>query len=824
MIKTKSIQVMLSFLLLAGCTITPNAQPTANLYQNIETISPQLTATPTTTETPFPTPTSIPFPIPSQIAGGEFIAFEAFNYLEDEFYCGIMDMNGDILFKMTGDESSGYGRFFCGRYSFAEGFSPDGKLFAYFPLNDFNLQIINFTTGNTQSYDLSQFASDKNCVKILSEPNVFWVDKNRLFFLDKNTDNLMLLNTEDRSTDNLGVFPSDTSPCYVHEMDSSPDGNYILIHSKENEQPALYLIDLANNAPKNVISGLGYTQIYRNEWSPDSTRFAFFARDTEKKTLIIMKSDGSLINSLEIKDRTTVVFWSPDGTKLAYPCNDEKGLCIADKDGNNLQSITTDGYPGEIAWSPDSKKIVFAGNHLKQTSLYHLEDGKVVLLHEANATNSGSMRQNIKYDWSADSNWVLIAESGRTYDKKYFSKEPLYTPVLCDLDGICRDYYLEEFNMAIQQTAWIDPKVMQMELNKYLPTTNIVEGEKIFSDNLTGLSDTEWNVQGSIGQGTSDFGTFTSITGKNGPAKIERNSTIGVGDGVLIDFQIPYQGAKFTCGLISDRPNPQKVIGFGNKQLLSYVGTTFYYYKWIVSEENYREPNYFTIPTEPITNWLTLFLRVRENNQIEIALYDNGKMVKGVDLITDASWDGERFKFYCETEQGGSINLHGYKELSFPQSQSTWNATTLTPSIPTITPFPGISWEFNWNDFSEGWEAWNQVDSVQIQDGYYEAVSTGDDPYIGSPNFIIDASKHEHISINMKVSSGDLAQLFFITTQDQIYNENKSITFTITGDDQFHIYDLDMSTVPGWSGSIYQIRLDPDPNPVKFAIDYIRIE
>jgi hypothetical protein len=149
--------------------------------------------------------------------------------------------------------------------------------------------------------------------------------------------------------------------------------------------------------------------------------------------------------------------------------------------------------------------------------------------------------------------------------------------------------------------------------------------------------------------------------------------------------------------------------------------------------------------------------------------------------------------------------------------------TTPTP-IPTETPnSSGLLWDFNENGHSEGWQAWNQLNTFQVKGGILYTKSTGNDPYMGSPKITANASALSRIEIRMKVSAGDTAELYFITKSDGTYDESKVLRFPITADGEYHTYILDMSKVQKWSGIITQIRLDPTITQAAIEIDYIHI-
>jgi tRNA A-37 threonylcarbamoyl transferase component Bud32 len=195
----------------------------------------------------------------------------------------------------------------------------------------------------------------------------------------------------------------------------------------------------------------------------------------------------------------------------------------------------------------------------------------------------------------------------------------------------------------------------------------------------------------------------------------------------------------------------------------------------------------------------------------------------------DPYWDKD--KSACVSVAPGEFQTYA---LDF-SSNSSWNASVitqlgLTTSGPTtmdidavVVEINGHAWEFEVNGDPEAWVAAYHLASLQVSNGHLTAQSTGDDPYMYSPRFAVDAKACPIIEMRMKVSAGTTAQLFFITAADPTENEAKSSPFSVIGDGQFHTYKLDMSTMKGWDGTITQIRLDPTNTQASIEVDYIRI-
>jgi hypothetical protein len=92
-----------------------------------------------------------------------------------------------------------------------------------------------------------------------------------------------------------------------------------------------------------------------------------------------------------------------------------------------------------------------------------------------------------------------------------------------------------------------------------------------------------------------------------------------------------------------------------------------------------------------------------------------------------------------------------------------------------------------------------------------------------SPPIEGDASRLSRIQIRMRTSAGPRGSVFFITESDSSWGEDKVLHFPITADDQFHIYDLDMTAVSSWRGTITALRLDPAEGAGDIQVDYIRL-
>ncbi|HEX3989287.1 MAG TPA: hypothetical protein VHZ30_07630, partial [Verrucomicrobiae bacterium] len=95
--------------------------------------------------------------------------------------------------------------------------------------------------------------------------------------------------------------------------------------------------------------------------------------------------------------------------------------------------------------------------------------------------------------------------------------------------------------------------------------------------------------------------------------------------------------------------------------------------------------------------------------------------------------------------------------------------------------------------------------------------STGDDPYLFGPPINIDAPVTARIL--MRSSVGGNAQIFWATSDSPNFNESHSQHFHISGDNQLHIYTVNLDA----EGTIRQLRLDPCEAPGDISVESIQL-
>jgi len=100
-------------------------------------------------------------------------------------------------------------------------------------------------------------------------------------------------------------------------------------------------------------------------WSPDGRRLAFISDRSGSNQIYLMDADGSHVTQVTKDYNNTLPVWLPDGAKIAFRTNDDKGLWwwrIANLDGSQITQFTTPSYDFFFqtpAWSPDGRKMAY---------------------------------------------------------------------------------------------------------------------------------------------------------------------------------------------------------------------------------------------------------------------------------------------------------------------------------------------------------------------------------------------------------------------------------------------------------------------------------
>jgi len=138
----------------------------------------------------------------------------------------------------------------------------------------------------------------------------------------------------------------------------SPEGDRLVMEITPGEQARTEtcFLTLASADFDCVADGFGAS------WSPDGTSVASYVQETTGQFAVRLISLEDYFDTRLVQNVGGHVgvrpAWSPDGSQIAYSCNDD--ICVMNADGSAARTLI-DGSGSELNadWSPDGKVLVF---------------------------------------------------------------------------------------------------------------------------------------------------------------------------------------------------------------------------------------------------------------------------------------------------------------------------------------------------------------------------------------------------------------------------------------------------------------------------------
>jgi hypothetical protein len=200
------------------------------------------------------------------------------------------------------------------------------------------------------------------------------------------------------------------------------------------------------------------------------------------------------------------------------------------------------------------------------------------------------------------------------------------------------------------------------------------------------------------------------------------------------------------------------------------------------------------------------------------------KLPGGKKLVFCEAWNEFGEGDYIEPNAGDGFDyLEAIRRVFAPASKPP---TIIVPQDIGMGPY-GIAppayrtvWDFSKPD-DRGWTPAG-LTAPTFDSGVLATEATGTDPMLSALWVEIDASKFKTLEVKMKIDKPSEGQMFFTGKGSGLSGE-KSVTFPVVGDNQFHTYAVDMTKNRRWSGTITGLRFDPTSvQGSKMEIAYIK--
>lgn len=120
----------------------------------------------------------------------------------------------------------------------------------------------------------------------------------------------------------------------------------------------------------------------------------------------------------------------------------------------------------------------------------------------------------------------------------------------------------------------------------------------------------------------------------------------------------------------------------------------------------------------------------------------------------------------------------------------------------------GCLWNFDSTN-TAGWHAVSNISEMRTSGGVMSVQSRGADPYIVGPRIELEAAAFPHVALRCRSNVEGVTQIFYETHATAGFREEQMVPIAMHGDNQFHVYEIDMRALPQWKGTIARLRVDP---------------
>ncbi|WP_307376730.1 DUF5722 domain-containing protein [Microbacterium sp. W4I20] len=123
-------------------------------------------------------------------------------------------------------------------------------------------------------------------------------------------------------------------------------------------------------------------------------------------------------------------------------------------------------------------------------------------------------------------------------------------------------------------------------------------------------------------------------------------------------------------------------------------------------------------------------------------------------------------------------------------------------------------WTFGTPGDAQGWTVGNSTATVEVTAAGLELQVTGNDPWLMSDTFALDATTANTVVIHAQnETSNTVGKIYWETEAQPTGSEARSATFTLRPNEtEPGEYLIDLRGVPAWEGTIRRLRIDPGEN------------
>ena len=191
-------------------------------------------------------------------------------------------------------------------------------------------------------------------------------------------------------------------------------------------------------------------------------------------------------------------------------------------------------------------------------------------------------------------------------------------------------------------------------------------------------------------------------------------------------------------------------------------------------------------------------------------------------LVSDGDFDGDSV---ADTAEGwGDADGDGFPNYNDTDADGDGTPDGVELARGSDPLSPALAFEFNTPGDFEGWDGgYKDFTSPVVAGGNMSGTISGGDPYQTRNNLYFPSTAAPHLIVRLKNSGGNNLQVFWATTTANGFAAARSVSPSYTGNGQYQIVHIDLSTDPDWAGTITRLRFDwPQTIGISCGLDYFR--
>lgn len=127
----------------------------------------------------------------------------------------------------------------------------------------------------------------------------------------------------------------------------------------------------------------------------------------------------------------------------------------------------------------------------------------------------------------------------------------------------------------------------------------------------------------------------------------------------------------------------------------------------------------------------------------------------------------------------------------------------------------------------EGWRAESSIATVESVNGALDVHTNGSDPYLMGPPMDVDSATHQFLALRCRTNVPGSTEIYFGDADLRAFVEGRRVSIDMQPSDEFVTYEIDLRTVPSWSGRVHAMRVDPvngaHETDAHFELDWIAV-